>query len=404
MSPPAFGLVHVRVRDFRSARDVTLAPHAVCALVGEASSGKSNLLAALRLLLDPGAPELRPEDRWRGDGPVRVAGRLADGSEVEFPPAAAGEETGASLPAVLFLPADLRSETVFAPSSSGSVAGPKAAAEAHFASALADRDGSAAAPALAFVTGLERCCESGLSGIVLLVEEPELFLRPQAQRYLHRLLHTFAEAGNQVVFSTHSPAFLSVAHLEELVLVGHDAKTGTQVVQPEPLLADEAFRVVSEFDAERSELFLAHAALLVEGRTEKLVFPFVFQALGFDSDREAISIVECGGKSNIPLFVRICDAVGVPCVAVHDRDAEAGQEPIHAEQLLNALIAETAGPERTVVLEPDFEGATGVPGHKPQGALRRFADVGREAVPEPLARAARLALAAAGLDPDRPGT
>lgn len=402
MTPSAFGVVHVRVQDFRSARDVTLAPHAVCALVGEASSGKSNLLAALRLLLDPGAPKLRPEDRWRGDGPIRITGRLADGSGVSFPRAAADDGTTDSLPAVLFLPADLRSETVVAPSASRP--GPKADAEALFASALADRAGSATAPALAFVAGVESCCEAGLSGIVLLVEEPELFLRPQAQRYFHRLLHTFAELGNQVVFSTHSPAFLNVAHLEELVLVGFRPETGTHIVQPEPLLADEEFRIVSEFDAERSELFLARAALLVEGRTEKLVFPIVFQALGFDADREAISIIECGGKSNIPLFVRICDAVGVPCVAVHDRDAAPGEEPIHAERLLNALIAETAGAERTVVLEPDFEGATGVAGHKPQGAWRRFAQAGPEAVPEPLARAARLVLQGAGLAPDRDRT
>ena len=80
--------------------------------------------------------------------------------------------------------------------------------------------------ALAFVAVLERWCEAGLSGIVLLVEEPELFLRPQAQRYLHRLLHTFAAAGNQVLFSTHSPAFLSVAHLEELARL--DLITGLQ--------------------------------------------------------------------------------------------------------------------------------------------------------------------------------
>ena len=398
-----FGLAEVRVRGFRSARDVTLAPGEVCALVGEASSGKSNLLEAIRLLLDPAAPEPGPDDVWRGDGGVRITGRLGDGREIAYElgrPRRLPE--GDTVPAALFLPAALRSETVVAPSAPAT----KAAAEAErlFAAALADRDGSAAAPALAFVAGLERWCEAGLSGIVLLLEEPELFLRPQAQRYLHKLLHSFASAGNQIVFSTHSPSFLNVAHLEELAIVGHDPGAGTRITQPGPLPADEEFRIVSELDAERSELFLARAALLVEGRTEKLVFPIVFQALGFDADREAISIIECGGKSNIPLFVRICDAVGVPCVAVHDRDAAPGEEPIHAERLLNALIAETAGAERTVVLEPDFEGATGVPGHKPQGAWRRFAQAGPEAVPEPLARAARLVLQGAGLDPDRDRT
>ena len=46
----------VRVRDYRSARDVELELGAVTALVGEARSGKSNLLRAVRALLDPDAP------------------------------------------------------------------------------------------------------------------------------------------------------------------------------------------------------------------------------------------------------------------------------------------------------------------------------------------------------------
>ena len=59
--------------------------------------------------------------------------------------------------------------------------------------------------------------------------------------------------------------------------------------------------------------------LLVEGRTEKLTFPLVFQALGHDADREGISIVECGGKPNMPLFVRVCQSAQVPYVVVHER-------------------------------------------------------------------------------------
>ncbi len=49
---------------------------------------------------------------------------------------------------------------------------------------------------------------------------------------------------------------------------------------------------MTEFDAARSELVLARAVVLVEGLTEKLVLPFVFSALGHDVDQDAISIVE----------------------------------------------------------------------------------------------------------------
>ena len=132
--------------------------------------------------------------------------------------------------------------------------------------------------------------------------------------------------------------------------------------------------MLTEFDAERSELFLARAALLVEGQTEKLAFPFVFDALGHDPDREGISIVACGGKSNIPLFARVCHATGVPFVAVFDRDAPPGRRPTYSTRRLNALIAQIAGPGRIVVLAPDFEAAAGLRGHhhKPEHAWRRL--------------------------------
>ena len=173
-----------------------------------------------------------------------------------------------------------------------------------FRRALAKQAGSqpasATAPALSLVAALERCCALGVRGLVLLIEEPELYLRPQAQRYLYRLLREFAAGGNQVIYSTHSPVFLNVARLDELVFVERAEETGTRAIQPRPAPADEEIRVRTEFDAERSELFLARAAVLVEGMTEKLTLPFVFQALGHDHDREAISIVECGGKSGIP--------------------------------------------------------------------------------------------------------
>jgi predicted ATP-dependent endonuclease of OLD family len=229
---------------------------------------------------------------------------------------------------------------------------------------------------------------------LLLIEEPELYLRPQAQRYLYRLMREFSLAGNQVIYSTHSPAFLNVARLDELVFVERLPSSGTRALQPEPVSADEDFRVMTEFDAARSELFLARAVVLVEGLTEKLVLPFVFSALGYDVDREAVSIIECGGKPNIALFARICRATGVPFVVVHDSDRKASGRLVAAERALNALIAETAGEERVIVLDPDFEAVAGLAGHrrKPERAWREFAERAPAEMPGPLVRAAELTM------------
>ncbi len=374
-------LARVRVRGFRTAVDVTFSPGALCALVGEANTGKSNLLLAVRALLDPGAPPFGADELAPGAKRIEIEGVLTDSRHVSLGDRRAG-------PLALFFPSTLRSSLLIPPRTRGEEFSHPAVE--HLDRAL----GREAAPRLALIRCVETWCELGLQGLVLLIEEPELYLRPQEQRYFYRLLHQLTSAGNQVVYSTHSPSFLNVSRLEELALVEYDPRTGTRVVQPRAIAWDEDFRILTEFDAERGELFLARAAILVEGLTEKFAFPFVFAALGHDADRDAISIVECGGKSNIPLFARICKAVRVPFVAVHDRDAAAGAEPIPAEQAVNALIEKVAGKRRTVVLEPDFEGVAGLRGtsHKPLRAWKSFGSVRADGVPEPLARAVRLAV------------
>ena len=167
--------------------------------------------------------------------------------------------------------------------------------------------------------------------------------------------------------------------------------------QPPPLPEAESFRALSEFDSDRAELFLARAALLVEGRTEKLTFPLVFEALGIEADKEGIVVLECGGKGNMPLFARICNACGIPYVIVHDRDAERGRRPVESERVVNEQIRAVAGPSRTVVLSPDFEAVSGMDGggraRKPHRAYRRYR--GNGDVPEPLRQAVEKVLRAA---------
>jgi hypothetical protein len=388
-----FGVTRVEVNGFRSAREVAFSPGPLSALVGEADAGKSNLLAAIRAALDPDAAPLTAADVTEGgQGEVSIRIRLADGGETALKGSPGRiEVTGeASAPPTLFLPAEERAGAMLAawtPRREGS------AAEV-FERALAQQGATLAARARAVLEAVETCSSQGLGGLVLLIEEPELYLRPQAQRYLYRLLREFALAGNQVIYSTHSPAFLNVTRMEELVFVERILGRGTQAIQPEPVSADEDFRVMTEFDAARSELFLARAVVLVEGLTEKLVLPFVFAALGHDVDREAISIIECGGKPNIPLFARVCRATGIPFVVVHDSDRKTSGRLATAEQALNALIADIAGKEHVIVLDPDFEAVAGLIGNrnKPEHAWREFAERPAAEMPRQLVRVAELTM------------
>lgn len=383
------------MRGFRSARDVVLRLGPLRALVGDANAGKSNLLAAIHALLSPDvAPIVSSDPSAGGDGRVQIQARMHTGPSLslESTPGVAARIGGSQPPPVLHLPAALRADELF--SRMSPLPRPLAQATELLQTALSSQarphdSHSSTAPAVALVNAIESWATSGLSGLVVLVEEPELYLRPQAQRYLYRQLRRLSLAGNQVIYSTHAPAFLSVARLEELVLVDHDPAEGTRVRHPGPVAGGADFRALSEFDAERSELFLARAVILVEGLTEKLALPFVFQALGYDADHEAISIVECGGKGNLPIFIRICKAARVPFVVIHDRDRR-------GQRALNSQIRTEAGEQRTITLNPDFEGVVGLPRgrHKPEHAWRAFSEPGA-VMPEPLVRAVELATASA---------
>ncbi len=391
------GLRHIEIRGFRSARHVEFSPRRMCALVGEARAGKSTLLAAIRAVLDPESAPLTTADITRGESLISIRAHLASGDtlSVDGPPSKTKTPAG-PVPPVLFLSAADRAGHLVSTTRAEPTGHP---AFDIFRDVLGDytdaeRDHSTTMPAIGLVKAMEQCCTAHAGGLVLLIEDPELYLRPQTQRYLYRLLREFSLNGNQVIYSTHSPAFLNVARLDELGFVTRGPDNGTHVLHPEPVSAEEEFKLISEFDAERSEVFLARAAILVEGTTEKLALPFVFRALGHDPDRIGITIVECGGKSGIPLFARICRAVGVPFVVLHDRDAPQGRQPIVAERHLNSLIAELAGPERTIVLEPNFEAVARIKGHnhKPHRAWLRFTSLSRGEMPQQLAQAAELAV------------
>lgn len=377
----------VTIHGYRGARDVELTPGDVCVLVGESSSGKSTVLSAIWTLLEAAAPMPTAVDVSHGFTRVHVEATLGERTLfLDARPPATLNLNREGAPPALFFPANLRPTTLLAPTDHpakravGVVRGDETT------------DGG-----LSLVRSMAALVEARVRGLVVLIEEPELYLSPPAQRHLHRLLRRLAVRGrNQVLYSTHSPVFLGVDRLEELVLVRHDDRTGTTLLQPDALGRSKAFRIFAEFDAERAEVFLSRAVMLVEGRTEKLAFPFVFEALGYDPDQEAISIIDCAGKGNIPLFAEICNACSVPYVVVHDRDAPRGTQPADAERIANEAIVRVAGRRRTVQLVPDFEAVTGLRARrgKPAAAFKRFQG-GDGEVPGPLRQAVERVVAAA---------
>lgn len=200
--------------------------------------------------------------------------------------------------------------------------------------------------------------ESKKQGAIMLIEEPEMFMHPQMQRSLYKTIRSLGE-NNQVIYTTHSPHFVTIPDYEEVLLVRKES-TGTAVRRS--TLATNAKRkekLIKEFDPERNELFFASRLLLAEGPTEKLALPEYARRLGLDLDREGASIVEVGGKRNLMEFANIAKSFGIPTAILYDEDSSDFDKSEKADETeynaqLNALATSDGS---TVVwkLAPDYE-------------------------------------------------
>lgn len=198
-------------------------------------------------------------------------------------------------------------------------------------------------------------------------EEPELFLHPQAQRELYISLKILAEANNQVVLCTHSSSFLDLEDYKSICIVSKEnSKTTIKQFTSKLFTADEKtnFNLVYWLNPERSELFFASKVILVEGATDKTIIPILAKNIG--QYKFQYSIVECGGKDSIKLYVKLLNCFKIPYVAVYDKDHQSykGQDAKNSADIssdhIEKEIDSTIG--KSVILDNDIEEEVGIQG------------------------------------------
>ncbi len=84
--------------------------------------------------------------------------------------------------------------------------------------------------------------------------------------------------------------------------------------------ARKNFKLGNRFDVARNEVLFANKALLTEGFGDKVAALIVADKLGFDLDAGGVAVVDCGGKAGIELVIRVCQALQIPFVVLHDED------------------------------------------------------------------------------------
>lgn len=165
------------------------------------------------------------------------------------------------------------------------------------------------------------------SSSLLAVEEPEIYLHPQARRVISHRIDDFLQGNkNQVIITTHSTEFITSAH-ENLNIIS---------VRKEPQIGSKATNTKFETSKEKqmlvksqnAEMFFADKVILVEGG-DKYIVEAVAHYLGkyLNPDlgenwlnEQNISVIAVGGKGEFSKYVRKLNDLNIPVFVLADFD------------------------------------------------------------------------------------
>ena len=160
--------------------------------------------------------------------------------------------------------------------------------------------------------------------IMFAFEEPELFLHPHISRATYKALRTLSSTY-QILLCTHSAHFVNLEDYRDIVVIRKLNQTeGTSSYKTSGELFEgdseqkQRFNMIQFFNPDRSEVFFAKRVALVEGATEKALFPLL--AIRLNTFDYRVSIIDCGGKHNLALYMKVLNAFKIPSITLYDED------------------------------------------------------------------------------------
>lgn len=227
---------------------------------------------------------------------------------------------------------------------------------------------------------------------LLLIDEPEICLHPNAIRDACSVLYDLPNSGNwQVMVTTHSPIFIDFSRDNTTIVKveknAAGAIQGTTVFRPETaqLDADDKrnLKLLNLCDPYVSEFFFGGKVIVVEGDTEYTAFNYI--KAGNPEAYKDIHIIRARGKATIVSLVKILNHFGSSYSVLHDSDTPLTANGAMANpawgnnpNILAAIAAKPVGTQtRLLASLPNFEQAffgEAIATEKPYNALRTITE------------------------------
>ncbi len=224
---------------------------------------------------------------------------------------------------------------------------------------------------------------------LLLMDEPEICLHPDAIREACRVLYDLPAKKNwQVMITTHSPIFIDFSRDNtSIVRVERDEDgtvEGTTIYRPQRAKLDEddkaELKLLNLCDPYVAEFFFGGRTIIVEGDTEYTALRYAIAKR--PADFRNVHIVRARGKYPVASLCKILNQFGKRYAVLHDADTPrtnkgSGNPAWTANSRILDATADgrVAGNVRLVASVPDFERAffgEEADDEKPYEALRRI--------------------------------
>lgn len=157
----------------------------------------------------------------------------------------------------------------------------------------------------------------------LIVEEPEVFLHPQARRVLSKKIDQFLlENSNQTIVTTHSEQFLSNFDIKQLTFINKEDNKSVKYKIIDSDFTERDFQkmnIITKTD--NAEMYFANSVILVEGGEKYIIRKLI--DLYKDElflDYNNCSLIKVGGKSYFVIYKKMLEKLGKKVYIIGDYD------------------------------------------------------------------------------------